>query len=369
MAAKVTIYDIAKLAGVSVGTVSGVLNGNVLQSPETAAKLRAIMLQMGYSPRRYKGRGKGNIKWQFAFLYPPLQITKHGMITPLGLALSQGADEVFGESNYQMTVIAMHADGTMPRCIAKRQVAGVIVRGGDYPDDLVEQLRGIPAVWAVSNRPPPFKIDSVGIDNLRLGGEAGEMLLKLQAKRVLLIEHEDQYNLELKIRLLACEDMLAGKGVVSRRVALKKLATEIREGDAVFVPGHDKEVAEIHTLLTSRKIKFGDSIPIVCAATDDASIRELDKRIAVLPIDPIIIGRAAARQLLWRLDHFFEPPRTILVHTGKLDKGLAEDTGSQEEPVTRTRQSSAGAKSGPGKRITKIATVQPGPRKDPKSVS
>jgi hypothetical protein len=35
--------------------------------------------------------------------------------------------------------------------------------------------------------------------------------------------------------------------------------------------------------------------------------------VVMLSIDPFEIGRAAARQLLWRCDHLHEPARTLLI--------------------------------------------------------
>ena len=46
----VTIKDVAKAAGVSVATVSRVLNNSSAVSDETAAAVNEVINEMGYSP-------------------------------------------------------------------------------------------------------------------------------------------------------------------------------------------------------------------------------------------------------------------------------------------------------------------------------
>lgn len=50
--AAVTIYDIAKAAGVSYATVSRVMNNKSDVSPKTAEKVRSVMRELGYTPNR-----------------------------------------------------------------------------------------------------------------------------------------------------------------------------------------------------------------------------------------------------------------------------------------------------------------------------
>ncbi|GAA2450093.1 LacI family DNA-binding transcriptional regulator [Agromyces soli] len=45
-----TIHDVARLAGVSIGTVSRVLSGNPATSPESRERVREAALQLGYTP-------------------------------------------------------------------------------------------------------------------------------------------------------------------------------------------------------------------------------------------------------------------------------------------------------------------------------
>lgn len=58
-----TIYDISKLAGVSIATVSRVLNGNSNVKPDTKQKVLDIIEQYGYTPNAFaRGLGLNTMK-------------------------------------------------------------------------------------------------------------------------------------------------------------------------------------------------------------------------------------------------------------------------------------------------------------------
>ena len=53
-----TIYDISKMAGVSIATVSRVLNESANVRPDTRRKVLEVMEQSGYTPNAF-ARGLG----------------------------------------------------------------------------------------------------------------------------------------------------------------------------------------------------------------------------------------------------------------------------------------------------------------------
>ena len=57
------IYDVSKKAGVSIATVSRVLNGNPNVSEKTRNKVLSIMNELGYTPNIFaRGLGLNTIK-------------------------------------------------------------------------------------------------------------------------------------------------------------------------------------------------------------------------------------------------------------------------------------------------------------------
>ena len=59
----INIYDVAKLAGVSIATVSRVVNGNTNVSEKTRAKVLKVMDEQGYTPNVFaRGLGLDSMK-------------------------------------------------------------------------------------------------------------------------------------------------------------------------------------------------------------------------------------------------------------------------------------------------------------------
>lgn len=312
---KLSIRDIASLSGLSVGTISGVMNGRRIHSPETVAKVKAVVRQSGYSPRKYDGRKTQKSIQQFGFLFPEVAQGK-GVITYLGIELARGAEEIFARQNDELIITEMRSGGRTPLCIEKYQVDGLIIRGGDYPEHLETMLQGIPSVWVMGNRPHPVDFDSVSLDNLHLGGLAADRLLKERVEHIFMIHHKDQFNMELGIRLMACEEALKHKSVTCERVLLGDLPTAIakkKRKSGVFVPGHDAEVLETCRLLQSKGLGPCTKVPIVCAATDRDALLKAYPKLVTLWINPFALGRAAAQQLLWRMMNLNEPSQSILL--------------------------------------------------------
>ena len=63
------IYDIAKLAGVSIATVSRVVNDSPKVSERTKAKVRAIMEEQNYTPNVFaRGLGLNSMNTLYSIL-------------------------------------------------------------------------------------------------------------------------------------------------------------------------------------------------------------------------------------------------------------------------------------------------------------
>ena len=66
-----TITDIAKRAGVSISTVSRILNGSREVSPITRARVQLIIDELGYQPHAQAQNLRVGRAMMIALLYPP----------------------------------------------------------------------------------------------------------------------------------------------------------------------------------------------------------------------------------------------------------------------------------------------------------
>ena len=69
-----TIRDVAQVAGVSIATISRVLNNSDKVSPDTAAHVRAVVQELGYVYNQPLGGGRKSVEKTplFAIILPTL---------------------------------------------------------------------------------------------------------------------------------------------------------------------------------------------------------------------------------------------------------------------------------------------------------
>ena len=67
---RVRIKDIARMAGVSVGTVDRVIHGRSGVSEESRIRVEKILKQLNYQPNMYASALASNRKYSFACLLP-----------------------------------------------------------------------------------------------------------------------------------------------------------------------------------------------------------------------------------------------------------------------------------------------------------
>lgn len=172
--AKITINEIAQLAGVSIGTVSRALNGRSGVSPETRASVLEIVKQTGFVPdvgARRLARGTQQL----------IGVAPFSDNTPRSPYYAFLLDAI-QESLYQRGFVARVLDPN--DTAATRECAGFIVPGIHFDDPRIPSLRrrGIPAV--VVGHAEDEHVSWVDIDNVGGMQTAVEHLLKLGHRRI-----------------------------------------------------------------------------------------------------------------------------------------------------------------------------------------
>ena len=336
MAGGVNIREVAKAAGVSVATVSGVLNNSGRHSPATAAKVRQLMQEMGYVPRRNKLRRqarKGELLG-VGVLFP--DVGPVGTQTPLGKGLVRGVQKALSEQNAQASVLTLDDDGSLPEAITSGALQGVVVRSGSRVGGGDERLgrelerAGIPVVWTFGTSSMP-SADVVMVDDRGCGIWAADWV-PVESSRVLIVRPPDR-NIDIEFRAIAFEYHLGDRGLTPHRLAhdsdsdLAKAFDELPDSPVtVFVPGHDTQVLAVHELLAKRSRKREGEDMLIAVMTDDTPLApDVGESVHVLHIDPVRIGIAAGRQLLWRRETAWAEPARLLVTARELSGGKDKD--------------------------------------------
>ena len=177
---RVRIADIASAAGVSVPTVSKVVNGRADVAPGTRARVERLLDEHGY--RRRSGSRTGSPEL--------LDLVFNELESPWAIELIRGVEEVAREHRLGVVLSAQEGPGALGRswldAVAARRSAGVILVVSELTREQADRLRArkIPFVVIDPDGEPAPDVPSVGATNWSGGLTATRHLLELGHRRV-----------------------------------------------------------------------------------------------------------------------------------------------------------------------------------------
>jgi DNA-binding LacI/PurR family transcriptional regulator len=182
-AGKVTIADIAAEAGVSVPTVSKVMNGRSDVARETRARVEEIIRRHGYQRRADERYRKSNL----------IELMFHELESAWALEIIRGVEQVVSDNG--MAVVLSESQGRLrpgqgwlENVLARRPV-GVVAVFSDLGTDQLGKLRarGIPIVVVDPVGEPADETPSIGATNWQGGLTATRHLIELGHTRIAMI--------------------------------------------------------------------------------------------------------------------------------------------------------------------------------------
>lgn len=179
---KPTIYDVAKLAGVSAATVSKVINNKGRISEETKERVNRIMEELNYQPNFLASAMKGKSTYQIALLIPDME-------NPIYAQYLKQIEERGQELGYNIVLCSTDNDSDKEArhitLLRQQRVDGFIIASKFKNDDILKELirENFPVVLFAHER-PEISIDSVTADDYMGGYLAVEHLLKLGHNRI-----------------------------------------------------------------------------------------------------------------------------------------------------------------------------------------
>jgi LacI family transcriptional regulator len=314
-APKVTITEIAREAGVSVPTVSRVVNGRSDVSPATRARVEDLLHRHGYR-RRPAASGTRAVLFDLVF---------NDLDSPWAVEIIRGVEEVAHESGVGTVVSAIHDRAGAARQwmtnLRARPSDGVILVTSVLEPGIHEELRrlGVPLVVIDPAGSPANGAPAVGATNWTGGMAATEHLLQLGHRRIGFIGGPP--------RLLCSRARLDGY-----RAALDVAGVTVDH--ALTVPGdfyHESGFTGAERLLG-----LDDPPTAIFAASDQmalGAIEALRRRGLRVPEDMSIVGFDDLPEVRW-----CAPPLTTvrqpLSDMGKLAARMLLDLARQVEPTS-----------------------------------
>lgn len=204
----ITIHQVARHAGVSIGTVSKALHGTGQLKEETRRKVRAAIEELGYRPNEIAQ----SLARKRSFTVGLITTDSYGRFT---IPIVEGIDTAL--ATVEFNILLCNTQGSRERerqqvlSLQAKQVDGIIVTSNRTDPRPALNLRGIPTVYAYT------QVDDVDalclLPDDRQGGRlVGEHLLQLGHSRLGFYGGPEDY-LASRERLLGFEEALFRAGV------------------------------------------------------------------------------------------------------------------------------------------------------------
>ena len=196
---KVTIRDVAQLAGVSVSTVSQALNDYAEISQATRDRVFRAARELGYSPSLAARTLSTKRKRTIALILNEINVTR-GVAMPLEIL--NGVIETLDKTDYEFVFYATNLrkqqEKTLGQFLDEHALAGIVIQGLSLSEPYYQELETIdlPVVTIDLNIKNP-RIGTVSIDNEAAGFEVCQRLLQAGYQRICFVNGSNDATVSL----------------------------------------------------------------------------------------------------------------------------------------------------------------------------
>jgi LacI family transcriptional regulator len=185
---KPTIYDVAREAGVSIATVSKVINGTGRISAETRRKVAKIMQQLDYQPSVVASALTGKSTFTIGLLIPDLA-------NPFFAEMARSIEDRGHELGFNLVICSTdnnpEREALYITLLKQKRVDGIIIATGISNEALLKNLvkQKVP-IALIARDMPALAADSVLVDDFIGGYQATSHLIGLGHRKIAVIsEH------------------------------------------------------------------------------------------------------------------------------------------------------------------------------------
>ena len=314
------IQDVAVSAGVSLGTVSAVLNGKGRVSTITRDRVQETIARLGYRPDLYASNLARRQTQVFGVIVSNLQ-------NPFFAETAQAIKEEAARHGFQISLMASNFSPEQHRSAVQQllgaRIAGiaVITSEHDEPSRQLIAASGVPAVFLDSGK-PGGNLNVIRVDSRGGMKAAVEHLIQLGHRELLFVRNSQEANgpplLSHKLR---------DQGFAA---AVRACATQDLKTTVVDMQGPGADAGELAIASVFGKVQF----TAVIAITDMVAMgvyRGLQARKLCIPEDVSVVGFDNTY-----FSRFLSPPLTTVdVSRGDLSRITVEALLNKN---TRTRK-------------------------------
>ncbi|TCT08426.1 LacI family transcriptional regulator [Tepidamorphus gemmatus] len=327
----ITIREVARAAGVSIGTASRVLNGKQSVRPEIRARVQQAIEELGYRPNAVAQSMRRRSTHMVGCIIREINI-------PSLAAFVRAAHDVLDKAGFSFLI--SNSEGRIDRerelldRLSRQQTDGIMLGPYTPIDDTFDTfLRSLDTPIVLVDRDEPKWADCVMADHAGATFEATSRLLDLGHRRIVLLTGEPVLY-PARARLKGYLDAFAARGLKPEERLVRAqsfFATESLRQTSSLLAGDDPPTAIIAggidmlagvlKAIRVRGLKVPDDISVVAAG--DSELAELyAPAISVERWDQAEIGRTAAELLINRMvRRTSDPPQHVLLPAEFIQRG------------------------------------------------
>ncbi len=211
---RTTILDVAVRAGVSVATVSYVLNEKENQSisAETTDRIREAVRELNYVPNRTASALKNGKSRLIGVVFPQDQKDDSLILTnPAHALLFSQIENTARENDFQVLLYGIGPDQDLSTMVRKRNLDGMILIG-DCKRDLPDDAGICPVVW-VDPAAETGNWNTIGPDDMAGASLAVNYLIGKGHKKIAFVGGDTEKDLQMARRLEGYQAALKEAGI------------------------------------------------------------------------------------------------------------------------------------------------------------
>lgn len=314
--------DVAHAAGISLKTVSRVVNDESGVHPATAERVFAAIEELGFrrnpnARNLRRGTETGT-----------LGLIVEDLANPFSSVLARAAEDIAHSHGRHLLIGSSGRDAERERELAldfcARRVDGLlIVPAAQRHDHLADKIEsGMPAVF-VDRPASDLDVDTVLLDNVGGAEQAVQHLVAHGHERILFLGDSPEIHTAAE-RLRGFRNACAAAGLQPDLVRMgphtpETVAEALEEPATALVTGNNRITVLVLRALTGRRHRRA------LVGFDDFELADLlDPPITVVCHDGWELGRSAAEMLFARLDGDTAPPRRLELSARLLPRGSGE---------------------------------------------
>lgn len=315
-----TMHDVARLAGVSVTTVSRAVNNHSYVRTATRERVNAAIAELGFQRNEIARTLRGSATGTIALVI-------EDVANPFYSGIARGVDEVAQERRHALIIgntrHSFERESDLMSELVRRQVDGLLVvpAAGDHSTLHADLGRWVPIVF-IDRVPAGVAADCVVLDNRGGAGRAVDHLAAAGHRRIAYIGGDPKvftginrlagYRQALKRHGLRYDRSLVHLDrhtVEAAQAAVSELIQRPDAPTAVFADNNRMTIGALQAIAAC-----GGGIDI--AGFDGLELADLlSTRVALVTYQPDEVGRTAAELLFERIGGDDSPPRKVVLKT------------------------------------------------------